>query len=61
MLIDLLDIYQYAHGQSDILLYLPPELRNARIAELAERSNASDRFVRFILARFGSIYKEIVA
>jgi hypothetical protein len=57
----LLDICQYARDRSDILLYLPQSERDLRVAALVERTGASERFVRFVLARFRSIRDEIAA
>lgn len=57
----LLDLCQYARDRSDTLLYLPQSERALRIAALVDRTGASERFVRFVLARFRSIRDEIAA
>ncbi len=51
----LLYLYQYARDRSDILLYLPPAMRAERIARLAGETGASERFVRYVLARYPTL------
>jgi hypothetical protein len=51
----LLRIFQYARDRSGALLYLPQAIRTERIAGLAKSSAASERFVRYLLARYDSL------
>lgn len=55
----LLSLYCYARDQSDTLLYLPQEMRNRRIAALVEESGASERFVRYVLVHYGTLYARV--
>lgn len=51
----LLSICHYARDRSDTLLYLPREMRAERIACLAESTSASERFIRYLMARYPSL------
>lgn len=51
----LLHIYQYARDRSDGLLYLPQTMRAKRIASLARSTGASERFIRYLLARYRTL------
>jgi len=57
----LLALCLFARDRSDTLLYLPQSERALRVAALVERTGASERFVRFVLAHFRSIRDEIAA
>jgi hypothetical protein len=57
----LLELLQYARDRSDTLLYLPTDHRKERIARLVERTGASERFVRFILARYHTLSSKVAA
>lgn len=54
-LADFLELLQYARDRSDTLLYLPTDMRNERIENLAKSVGASERFVRFVLANYPAI------
>jgi hypothetical protein len=51
----LLSLCCYARERSDSLLYLPHEMRNRRITDLAEESGASERFVRYVLVHYDTL------
>jgi hypothetical protein len=57
----LLRIFQYARDRSDGLLYLPSAMRAERVAELAVSTGASERFVRFLLARYHTLSTKAAA
>ena len=57
----LLALCLFARDRSDTLLYLPQPERALRVGALVERTGASERFVRFVLAHFHSIRDEIAA
>ena len=57
----LLELLVYARDRSDTVLFLPNEMRQERILELARRVGASERFVRFVLARAPAIERNIAA
>jgi hypothetical protein len=57
----LLRIYQYARDRSDVLLYLPQAMRAERISSLAHSTGASDRFVRYVLARYRTLSDKAAA
>jgi hypothetical protein len=57
----LLRIYQYARDRSDVLLYLPQAMRAERIASLADSTGASDRFIRYLLARYRTLSNKAAA
>ncbi len=48
----LLTILQYARDRADTLLYLPAAMRGDRIADLASRAGAGERFVRSSLVQY---------
>jgi hypothetical protein len=52
---DLLYLYYYARDRSDTLLHLPQAMRNERIAALSKEIGASERFVRYVLARYHTL------
>lgn len=51
----LLSICHYARDRSDTLLFLPQEMRAERIGCLAESTNASKRFIRYLIAHYSSL------
>lgn len=55
----LLYLYYYARDRSDTLLYLPQAMRAERIAALAEKTGASERFVRYVLARYDTLSTKV--
>jgi len=57
----LLKIYLYARDRSDTLLYLPAPMRSERIADLAQATGASERFVRYLLARYRNLSERAAA
>lgn len=57
----LLTVLEYARNRADTLLYLPAAMRADRISNLAQRSGASERFVRSSLAHYRSVAEEIGA
>jgi len=57
----LLAVLQYARNRADTLLYLPAAMRSDRIANLAQRSGASERFVRSSLVHYRRVAEGIGA
>ncbi|WP_140420649.1 hypothetical protein [Novosphingobium sp. B 225] len=51
----LLRIFLYARDCSDSLLFLPAAMRSERIVALAKATDASERFVRFVLAGYHNL------
>lgn len=60
MLSDMLLLMHYARDHSDILVYLPSEMRARRLEAAAVRCGASYRFTRFICARFPSLQRAVI-
>lgn len=57
----LIDLLLEARSGSDVLLYLPADMRKERIEAMTARVQASERFVRFMLARAPAIERAIAA
>ena len=57
----LLHLVAYARDRSDILVYLPKDERENRIASLARSVGASERFVRFLVINIRSFLPEVAA
>ena len=57
----LLRLYLYARDRSDTLLYLPAPMRLERISALAAATGSSERFVRYLLARYRSLSERAAA
>jgi hypothetical protein len=57
----LLELLHYGRDRSDVLLYLPAEVRSERIRALAQRTGSSERFVRYLLAHAPAIERKLAA
>ena len=57
----LLMLILYARDQSDSLVLLPPEMRDRQVGNLCQSTGASERFVRFLLARYPSLAAKVVS
>ncbi len=57
----LLWLFQFVRDQSDGLVHLPPEMRGRRIADVAEESGASERFVRHLLGHYVTLAAKAAA